>query len=149
MNEVIAALLVAMAVSAHGVDLELPDDILQASFAAQRIQEAGAGRSLPRVIMELDASLPEQGYEIRPTKGTLTIAGGDARGLMYGGLELAERIRLGQEVENMALAGSPFIKRRGLKQDHEGPSYPVAMPILGAGTCLAFLILHAVLAVLR
>ena len=46
---------------------------------------------------------------------------------MYGGLELAERIRLGQAQELDLVQGKPFLKKRGIKfnipLDARNPSY--------------------------
>lgn len=122
------AVLVATSLSSLGLDIDVPKDLPPAAFAAGRIADAAPdGTPLPRVVMKVDPSLPAQGYAITPSKDTLTISGGDSRGLLYGGLELAERIRLGREVEGLSLRGSPYIKRRGLKMniplDARCPSY--------------------------
>ncbi|MFC1761782.1 hypothetical protein ACFL6U_06850, partial [Planctomycetota bacterium] len=53
-----------------------------------------------RVTFSQDDTLSKQAYRITvdaPTK--FTVAGGDSVGLMYGGLRLAESIRLGKGIE--------------------------------------------------
>jgi len=73
--------------------------------------------------------LGPQCYEIRKdSRGRIRISGGDAVGCMYGGLELAERIRLGEELADIREAqGKPHILRRGIKfnipLDARTPSY--------------------------
>jgi hypothetical protein len=77
-------------------------------------------------------TLGEEGYAIRKTAAagdlTLWVVGADASGAMYGGLDLAERIRLGQAPEKIAPATrKPFLRRRGIKfnipLDARTPSY--------------------------
>lgn len=81
------------------------------------------------VTFSQDSTLGKQAYRIvvdTPTQ--LTVAGGDPIGLMYGGLRLAECIRLGRGIERVrAESGSPYLAYRGLKMnfplDARTPSY--------------------------
>ena len=96
-------------------------------FAAQHIQREGKGHGLAEVVFRRDDALGEQAYRIRSEAGKAAISGGDDRGLMYGGLELAERLKLGQSLEGLRVDHRPYIKRRGLKMniplDARCPSY--------------------------
>lgn len=82
-----------------------------ASFAAQHIQAALQDRQLASlsVTLELNTDLETQAYQIKRTGQTVTVGGGDARGVMYGGLELAERIRLGKLKSLTSLQNKPFL----------------------------------------
>ncbi len=116
-----------MSLCAHAVNIDLPRGVPQAEFAADQIQCSAMGRKVPAVRIRLDTALPEQGYAICFEDGTVQVTGGDARGMMYGSLELAERIRLGQDITTLSLTNRPYIKRRGLKMniplDARCPSY--------------------------
>ncbi len=92
------------------------------SFAAQEIQQVLENQEMPRGALSVewkeDEGLGTQAYRITfPEKGVLLIEGGGDAGLMYGGIRLAELIRiygLGAFDEE---SGSPYIRRRGLKMD--------------------------------
>lgn len=106
-------------------------------FALQKIsvsiEQGRSGLKLKNIEFILDSvNLGEQEYEIRPQDSRkrssttpIIISGGDRRGLMYGGLELAEQIRLYGKAKYSS--GSPFIKQRGIKfnipLDARTPSY--------------------------
>ncbi len=74
-------------------------------------------------------TLGPQCYQIRRTgPARIRIVGGDAVGCMYGGLELAEKIRLGEELADIRESqGKPDILKRGIKfnipLDARTPSY--------------------------
>ncbi len=99
------------------------------SFAAREIEAAlsAAGRENPRValIVKPGVAAPE-GFLIRRVgRDEVEVVGSDATGAMYGGLEVAELIRLGRPIEN--LKREPFVKKRGIKfnipWDVRTPSY--------------------------
>ena len=74
-------------------------------------------------------TLGPQCYQIlRAGRARIRIIGGDAVGCMYGGLELAEKIRLGEKLADIQEAqGRPDILKRGIKfnipLDARTPSY--------------------------
>ena len=74
-------------------------------------------------------TLGPQCYQIRRAgSARIRIVGGDAVGCMYGGLELAEKIRLGEELMDIRESqGKPGILKRGIKfnipLDARTPSY--------------------------
>jgi hypothetical protein len=101
----------------------------QLAFAASEIQRAGAaGRPLhvELTVSPATISVP-QSYTIRHTADGVVVTGGDAAGAMYGGLDVAEAIRLGMVQELKAGEHKPFIAQRGIKfnipLDLRTPSY--------------------------
>ncbi|MBN1419744.1 MAG: carbohydrate-binding family 6 protein [Planctomycetes bacterium] len=116
--------------AAPGVSVRIPDSCPQAEFAAAEIRGAlGSDEGEFTVSLEIDAAnLVPQGYAIRTGAGEIRVRGGDANGLLYGGLELAERIRTERILEKVGDAdGKPFIEKRGIKfnipLDLRTPSY--------------------------
>lgn len=102
----------------------------QAAFAASEIQSAldDTQATPPNITLKTAPDLSPQSYRITSNSKQITISGGDPRGLIYGSLELAERIRFGQDLQNLdTITGTPHIERRGLKfnipLDIRTPSY--------------------------
>jgi len=103
--------------------------IPQVSFAAQEITAAlkEAGRENLQVELKVqpdEASL--ESFEIRSAGANqIMIIGSDAKGAMYGGLEVAELIRMKRPIKS--LERKPFVKKRGIKfnipWDARTPSY--------------------------
>ncbi|TWU31222.1 hypothetical protein [Novipirellula artificiosorum] len=98
-------------------------------FAAQELEDAleEVGREDIQValIVKPDDSSPEA-FQIRSLgPAEIEIVGSDATGAMYGGLEVADLIRLGLPVEKQQR--TPFVKKRGIKfnnpWDARTPSY--------------------------
>ncbi|MDF7825152.1 hypothetical protein P4B35_14105 [Pontiellaceae bacterium B12227] len=112
---------------AWGAEFKIPADMGGADFAVEKIRAAAPASKLPNIGMRIDGALGEQAFSIQPGKDGLLICGGDERGLMYGGLELAERLSFGDDIAGVQLDQEPFIKRRGLKMniplDARCPSY--------------------------
>lgn len=76
----------------------------------------------------IDENLGEQAYEIEVLDKVISIKGGDLRGLMYGGLEVAEQIRLGKGLEAVCnTSEEPYILYRSIMPqvpvDMRSPSY--------------------------
>ena len=103
-----------------------------AEFAQQEISAAAKAASVagPRVSFKIDATVGPQAYRLsRGTDGTLVVVGGDASGEMYGGLDLAEGVRLGtlNEVVADPRVHTPHILDRGIKfnfpLDFRTPTY--------------------------
>ncbi|MFC1653031.1 carbohydrate-binding family 6 protein, partial [Planctomycetota bacterium] len=106
-------------------DAQIP----QLAFAAQELNDAlrETGREDLQValIVKPEESSPEV-YQIQsfePSK--VLIIGGDATGTMYGGLEVADLLRLGLPIKSHKR--TPFVKKRGIKfnipLDARTPSY--------------------------
>ena len=119
-------ILIGFAAGSEAIDVYVPENCPPAQFAKQKIEAAAGGVSTFMVWMELDHSLGEQAYAIQTIGPVLRIRG-DAAGLMYGGLDLAERMRFGEDLAALSVTNRPFIKRRGLKMniplDARCPSY--------------------------
>ena len=87
--------------------------------------------SVPKLSFELDSSLGEQAYRVdRADTGVLRVRGGDTTGMMYGGLDVAEALRLGPDAMMRVLeprVRRPLVLRRGIKfnipLDLRTPSY--------------------------
>lgn len=90
-----------------------------------------ANTSAPKLSFEVDGSLGEQAYRIDLIDADrLVVRGGDMRGLMYGGLDVAEALHLGDAAMQRVVqprVRRPFILRRGIKfnipLDLRTPSY--------------------------
>lgn len=97
-------------------------------FAEEHIRKTCEEQQMdmPTLIWELDSlELSAQSYAFFRKANQITIRGGDERGLMYGGLEVAEQLSLFGKVEDTQ--HSPYLLRRGLKMniplDARTPSY--------------------------
>lgn len=121
---VTGAIMVGGAVSSSRT-LAAPASPVAASQALRRFAEveiAAAARATlvtsPRVQFRIDRGLGEQAYRIDKVDGWLLVTGGDEAGAMYGGLDIAEALRLGPVAMDRLLAPrihSPHIRRRGIK----------------------------------
>jgi hypothetical protein len=127
--------------SGDRVALEADRSLPPAVFAAAEIRDAlrGAGRDVaegpaasgPRIILRLDpaAGLKSQAYVVDIDAGpACRVTASDPPGLLYGGLEVAEMIRLGGWPAGLRPArGEPAVVRRGIKLniplDARTPSY--------------------------
>jgi hypothetical protein len=108
-----------------GYDSRIP----QLEFAANELEDAliEAGRKDLKVtlIIQQDDSSPEA-FQIRKVgSNQVEVTGTDANGAMYGGLELADLLRLGLPIEDQDQ--KPFVEKRGIKfnipWDARTPSY--------------------------
>ncbi len=99
-------------------------------FARQKITQARLNHgSIPasvQIKFQLDTvNLTPQAYRVEIEYNVVTIYGGDGRGLLYGGLEVAEQIALNKKITETS--GKPFIEKRGIKfnipLDARTPSY--------------------------
>ena len=115
---------------------ERPLDALPGDAAAVRIilltQDAPAAKTRLAAAGGTPAALQPQGFAIRRTSaagGTeIAVIGGDPAGAMYGGLDLAETLRLEKGVAGVTdKTAAPAIERRGIKfnipLDARTPSY--------------------------
>ncbi|MBR6235878.1 MAG: hypothetical protein IKR01_08560 [Spirochaetales bacterium] len=111
-------------------------DCPQAQFAADEIAMAladdriGISDEMPEWTIrfaDINPSLGEQAYHIEVLGKIIEITGGDERGLMYGGLEVADTIRLYGIESVRETSGEPYITLRGTKfnipLDMRTPSY--------------------------
>jgi len=129
--------LFATLVAACGIFLQEPlgaavahdASVPQLAFAARELDEAlkAVGRENLRVtLLVKPVKSDPEAFEIRRLgEGQVEVTGTDATGAMYGGLEVAGRLRLGLPLLDYRC--SPFIKQRGIKfnipLDLRTPSY--------------------------
>jgi hypothetical protein len=119
---------------ASGAALHYDQSIPQLQFAAGEIQSAlrslGSGSgTAAQIVLEVSSAKTStpQSYSIAKRGTAYTVSGSDAVGAMYGGLDIAEAIRLGTLAEMSDQEHSPHIARRGIKfnipLDVRTPSY--------------------------
>ncbi|MBI5387260.1 MAG: carbohydrate-binding family 6 protein [Verrucomicrobia bacterium] len=118
-----AAITASAAVTLH------PADSPSLRFAASQIEQAAAVRQapLPATTLEVTGKGVPQSYRLERAGGTIRVVGADAIGAMYGGLDVAEAIRLGTLADLKEGEHKPFIAQRGIKfnipLDLRTPSY--------------------------
>ena len=102
----------------------------QIAFAQMEIKKAGdsSREGTPPVEFTVDpVRLRPQCYRIERSPRKISVIGGDATGAMYGGLDVAEAIRLDTLTELKVGEHRPYIERRGIKfnitPDRRTPSY--------------------------
>ena len=123
------ALLFLLLPGDHAAAVEHDAKVPQVAFAARELTDAmtEAGRESLKIklTVAMDATSPEAFQIRRVGANRVEITGTDATGAMYGGLELADRLRLGLPIEDAD--GAPFVKKRGIKinipWDARTPSY--------------------------
>jgi hypothetical protein len=81
----------------------------QEAYAARKLAAAMPPGYETRLVIQPDGLGPEA-FSITPEGKTLTVTGGDARGLIYGALALAEKLRNGTRPEDI----KPFTERPAL-----------------------------------
>lgn len=110
-------------------DVEYDSAIPQLQFAADEIDGAVAETQRNDLMVTLtvraDNSSPEA-FEIQvAAPNRITVIGSDASGAMYGGIEVAEFLKLGLPIA--AVQRKPFVAKRGIKfnipLDARSPSY--------------------------
>src|SRR5579859_338279 len=101
----------------------------QVAFARAEIKKASDSKDgTPPVEFIIDpVGLKPQCYRIERAPGKINVIGGDANGAMYGGLDVAEAIRLDTLTELKVGEHRPYIENRGIKfnitPDRRTPSY--------------------------
>lgn len=103
----------------------------QAEFAGSEIEKAASNTSLNAdwsvFVENIDESLGAESYKIEVGENSVTVTGGDATGLMYGGLQVADEISFGGIESVKSSSASPTVLNRGIKfnipLDMRTPSY--------------------------
>lgn len=109
-------------------DIQFDEEIPQLAFAAEKV-EAALGDSEADLIFKIEtqADRPESFRIERPNASTVHIIGSDAAGAMYGGLEVAELLRIGGLPNVKKVESGPSMEMRGVKYniplDIRTPSY--------------------------
>lgn len=124
-----AALTIPMATQrSPAIEVSLPADAPAAlTFAKEEIMRA-AGQGLRlRIEIAVAETGPGQSYNIDRTAKGWRVVGTDVAGALYGGLEVAEAIRLGTLTNLPTGWRRPYIEKRGIKfnipLDLRTPSY--------------------------
>ena len=116
------------------------DDSPQLRFAVEYLKEAFESRGMEVVVsgekpdkalvisFNEDKNLEEESYKIESKKRKIKVYGGDLNGLMYAGIDLAEAVSLGKDIQKSPdVVKKPFIRYRGLRfnipLDARTPSY--------------------------
>lgn len=138
----LAALVVAPSLSATAAILQLtnsPATGAPGKFAVEEIRREalargmtlGDGANVTRISITVESNAAAQGYSIRVQNESgrriITVRGADATGAMYGGLDVAESIRIGAFDSLKDSDHKPHIAKRGIKLniplDLRTPSY--------------------------
>jgi hypothetical protein len=87
-----------------------------------------ARQALSWLRFTLDKALEAQAYRITQVHKSIEVRGGDARGLMYAGLALADNLQAGKDLlKTGTIDGRPYTPHRGIKfnipLDVRTPSY--------------------------
>ena len=99
------------------VEVHHDPDIPQLAFAANELKhalmETGQENLQVSLVIKPDESSPEA-FKIKSLgPNQVEVTGTDATGAMYGGIEVAELVRLGLTVEDQVQ--KPFVEKRGVK----------------------------------
>jgi hypothetical protein len=98
-------------------------DSPQCSYASRRLREAIEDAHLPAAAgaaavfeLRVDPALGAEAFSIRRNDRHVQVTGGDGRGLIYGALELRERLRGGVTIDQVpSIAERPALAFRGIK----------------------------------
>lgn len=127
LRHLLLSLLLATSSAAQKVFVLADSDSAPAAYAARRLSETlreegyavlatrdGYDRLISLALHP--GRLGAEAFEVIPEDRVVTVYGGDARGLIYGALALAERLRQGVRLEAVeAFAEKPQLEFRGIK----------------------------------
>jgi hypothetical protein len=115
----------AVTANSQAVTISIVDttSTAQSAYAARKLgaafNEGGhrvSERGEYRVTLVLDAAQPAEAFSITVTGKQIAIAGADSRGLIYGALAVAERVRNGTAPANLrSFREKPALAFRGIK----------------------------------
>ena len=81
---------------------------------SERLNLYSGDKSEPAICLEIADRLPAEGFEIKRENNLIRVLGGNATGVMYGALDLAETIRY-RGIDGVdAKREEPFLKMRGV-----------------------------------
>ncbi len=104
----------------HAPKIDYDTSLPEVVFAVGDIESALASKALDNISVQLkleEGCCDAQGFSIKKTgENAFLITSGDARGLMYGGLEFAELVKTESNLNAIKdVAHSPYIANRGIK----------------------------------
>ena len=132
---IIAGCLVSGTARVKSVTILHEKAVPQAAYAARKLGEALAERDYEMtpertgngfcITLAVDGSrLGPEAFSIIPDGKMIAVCGGDRRGMIYGALELAERVRNGTPLENVgAVHQSPNLEFRAIKYNLPWETY--------------------------
>ena len=101
--------------AANGCEIDAPDSV-QAAYARRRLETVAITGKPCRFVLGLDARLGAETFSIVARGRTVTITGGDPRGLVYGALAAREQWLNGTDVARLAAKPlKPAEAFRGIK----------------------------------
>jgi hypothetical protein len=88
-------LLAALACTAGGQTVVVNQAVgPMAAFGENAVRSAARGSTHGRIVISINSEIQREAFRIRRTREGFAIAGGDARGAMYGALDAAEQLEL-------------------------------------------------------
>ena len=122
------------------VKIKYDGEVPQSLFAIDNISKACKSKKIKvmdqdtdkqpalMINMIIDPALGFEAYRIDQQENSIVLAGGDANGLMYAGIDLTEMILLGKDLFAIgSIDQKPYIRHRGLRYniplDAGTPSY--------------------------
>ena len=118
-----AAQPIPLAAAIH-YDAKVPQLAFAAGELTRALSESGKADLEVTLKINADQTSPEA-FEIKTGSAGIEVVGSDANGAMYGGIEVAESIKMNLPIKNVTR--TPFVKKRGIKMnipwDCRTPSY--------------------------
>ncbi|MCL2373397.1 MAG: alpha-glucuronidase [Defluviitaleaceae bacterium] len=72
------------------------------------------------ITLDIDASLPAEGYKIAANGGSINITGSCANGILYGVYAFLAKIRMGEDASSINISDAPAVKMRILNHWDNG-----------------------------
>ncbi|VGO23519.1 hypothetical protein [Pontiella sulfatireligans] len=105
-------------------DAQIPQVVFAAQEINAALKEAGRENLPVSLVIKPDADTPEA-FQIKTSGSVIEVTGSDANGAMYGGIEVANYLKMGLPIKNVSR--QPFVEKRGIKSnlpiDVRAPSY--------------------------
>ena len=120
---------------AQNIFVQYDQSNIQAAYAAKKLSEVLKNKSYNiveieanpdfQIVLEEDANtLGAEAFKVTAENGKITVTGGDKRGLIYGGLALAEKVKHGESLkEIVAFEEKPYLQFRGIKYNLPWETY--------------------------
>ena len=121
---------IVVSANSESPKIQFAIDELKSAFSEKEMDLISGKMADALVVIRIhpeDPGLKAEGFSIKKTSGKIQISGADEAGAMYGGLELAEQIRLFGLDGVKETTQNPYLNRRGTKfnipLDVRTPSY--------------------------
>lgn len=121
----VPAIIATLVLAIHSLNAEPVDPRIQ--FAKNALSQTGSDHQIRLKLVPEDKELKAEGFRISNEEGHLLVTALDPAGLMYGGLEVAERLRTAKPRLIDDSIHNPYMAMRGIKfnapLDARTPSY--------------------------